>query len=54
MFMTELNSPVTSFSISHDYHRVQRPMLSKGAKKMDLRQYHMVSEIFLPNDYRTE
>ena len=34
------------------YHRVQRLMLR--IKKVDLRQYHMIFEIFLINDYRAE
>ena len=40
--------------VTRRYHRVQRLMLSKGAKRWIFLRYHMISEIFLTNDYRTE
>ena len=40
---------------SYNAYRVQHFMSSKVHKNiMDLRRYHMISEIFLINDYPTE
>ena len=36
------------------HHTIIRPVWRRAYKKMDFWRYHMISEIFLTNDYRTD